>query len=302
MPLPETIGGLFDAPEVPAEEVIEETPAAEAPATEVEAAPKSLFPEEPKEAPAYGKRVEREMAKLRRSARDAERELETVRKANEGLSQAAQAAAALVAPLRALYPEDRFKDPVAQLTFDAKYVEAFEKLVVEKDPSAVALNTKIMAALESATGGSRTVSTNQKPEVKEEAPKSDARVDALLEKTARREVSGLLKELGLKPSIASVFEDYVVGNLESLEDVRPEQVMEVAQAFIRERKFTEEDIMVPEMRSKKAKERPATAARAAAPAPATKVKKESNTPEKAESIMDRRRRILEETLENFPQE
>lgn len=312
--LPSVMGGLFDQPvDEPLDApVLEETPVEEAP---VEDEKPELFAkeEEPEEEDApsvtdparttYGKRVERELSKLRRARRIADERADASSAEVQRLTGLVKSTESILAPIRELYPEDRFKDPTSQLRADVQYVNEFEKLVVAGDAAAVALNQRIMSVLRDAQGGPRSMTQQNQPET--QTPQADPRVEALLEKAARTEIKGILNNLGFKPGPASMFTDYVVGNLKSLDDVQEDEVLEIAKQLIAERQFTEDDILVAEKRNTKSK-RPATSAKGSAPLPPRKAAapKQAAQPTvtRQETVLERRQREMDEMLNTFGQD
>lgn len=165
----------------------------------------------------------------------------------------------------------KFEDPLAQVRWDSGFTTALESLI-KADPSFSQFAQAVLHHWK--TGEVPKMSDQQKtatntavvPPLKgdDDAPKTDPRVDSIIESNARSTVDRVLTERGAKPSFRAIVADYIVGSNLDLAALKPPEVMRFAKDFIKDKGFTEADVLEPKTEDGDKPRKPATGGRKAA--------------------------------------
>lgn len=130
-----------------------------------------------------------------------------------------------------------FKNPASQLAWDADFADTATKL--SKTDNEVA---KAIQKVVSAMNGQKPDTTPAQPAAAE-APKSDPRVERLLEKEARRVTNDVLKAANVKSAMREVMADYVVGRTDDIAGLTEKSVKTLVREFMKEKGFSLEDVL-----------------------------------------------------------
>lgn len=151
-----------------------------------------------------------------------------------------------------------FKDPAAQMTFDASFMEALEE-IAGKSPNHKRFAAEVQHYIKTKELPNMTEPTDKKTTTRTEPePAADARVEALLEKETRRDIHAVLDDLGVKASFRNVLTDYYIGSMDDLtRGVNPNEVVKFARNFIKHNGFEKTDVLA-EIDPKKTPDKPPT--------------------------------------------
>ena len=138
----------------------------------------------------------------------------------------------------------QFKDPAAQVGWDAEFVGALENLIKEDGSFA-----EFAQAVESFMETGKVPKMSEQTETPEtnasrKEPQPDARVDVIIERDARRTIDEALAKQGVKPSFRDIVADYMIGS-DAVDNgsIRSADAVKFTKTFIAERGFTQEDVL-----------------------------------------------------------
>lgn len=218
------------------------------------------------------------------------------------------AAVAEVAPLKAKVAEleslvpiaeavrqrfaGRGDDPIKAMQWDATFADKFEELMAD-DPEVQSVARKVAAAM----SGSPTPTTPaEKPATA--ATASDPRLDAILQRDARREVETQLREMGIADRRVAGMAQYIVKNASDLAAISESTVTELGKRYVAENGFTREELIGGSERS--APRRPSTSGSRGAPSAVAAATEADDKPEPEFKDLKSYKAFKEKMIRSFP--
>jgi hypothetical protein len=162
-----------------------------------------------------------------------------------------------------------FKDPAAQIAYDSKFMGALEVLAKANHTGVGEIVRAVNHFMKTGEVPKMSNSTTAP------APERDTRVDAIVERDARRTIADALPE-NIRSGFRSVFTDYVLGTSENLAGLTGAEVRSLAKAFIKEKGFGRDEVYNAEKPAPK--DKPATGAGGGKPVSGSRAKKAEAKP------------------------